>query len=223
VAKVVSVSGKKAKPFGMKVPKWLSASAPKLQEILAPVFKQVFLATDKSFKNYLSKNDNSVDSGKVEAPGAKGTYTTGTLYNSLDYTFEVRRTRGQTKFYYRVGSDAEQFQYIDEGFETGEEGINLGQIEDWIKRQGVRIKPISRAKFGGTRSKRKVKSTKTNREKAFDATLAKIWSSTRNRSYRALNLRKKILQYYESASQRLGLPTEVHSVLWRANQYADDT
>ncbi len=214
--KVVSISGKLKKPlFGMKVPAWLALSAPQMQERLAPVYKSVFLDTEKQFKAYLKQNDNSVESGRVSLPGAQGTFDTGALSESLTYTFEVRRTRGETKFYYRVGSDAEHFKYLDEGFNTGDEGINLEAVEDWMKRRGsaIKVAPMKRRRPGF--AKRKNASTKTSKERAWESTVAKIWNSTRDREYRGLFLRRKLLQFYDQLSRQYGLPSKFHAVLWR--------
>ncbi len=219
--KIVSVSGKLKKPlFGMKVPAWLALSAPQMQERLAPVYQEVFEATEKQFKAYLKENDNGVEAGRYSLPGAKGTFDTGALSKSLKYTFEVRRTRGETKFYYRIGSDAAHFKYLDEGFETHDEGINLEAIEGWMKRRGASIKiaPMKRRKPGF--AKRKNASTKTSKERAWDATLAKIWNSTRDREYRALFLRRKLLQFYDQLSHQYGLPAKFHAVLWRPTDYS---
>ncbi len=215
--KVVTISGKLKEPlFGMKVPAWLALSTSELRAVLTPTFEQVFADTERQFKDYLLSNDNSVPSGKVEHPGAKGTFDRGTLYKSLSHSFDIKKAGAKEfTFYYRVGSDAPHFQYIDEGFRTGDEGINLTEIESWMKRlgSGLVVVPEKRRRPGF--AKRKNASSKTPKERAWDATVTKIWRSTRNREYRGLFLRKRLIRFYQDSSRRYGLPERVHATLWR--------
>ena len=172
--------------------------------VLRPKFESLFKSVRSSFRGMLTRSSVVLGPYQKAAYDENGARDTDTLYNSLGYTFAVKKlSSGRLVVDFVITSDAPNYNLLDEGW-TNSDTPSISATLNWAIRHLPNWSGISPAAPGESTDTifRRLRDTEIAPGVKADYAFLRLYEEMRNRRYAGLRLTENIVRFSNAALQR---------------------